>query len=82
MRFKLLSSILVSASMVTAMPAVAAPSSASKLSVVGARSGAPASGDSQFAQGSGAIIALALLAGIAAILIVGEVVNDNNSTSP
>lgn len=77
MRLKLLSSILVSASMVAAAPVAAAPSAASKLSVVGARAGAPA-GESRLAEGAGGIIALALVAGIAAIAIVGALADDSD----
>lgn len=80
---KLLSSILVSASLVAApVAASAAPASASKLSVVNARAGAPTSGESDLAGGAGGVIAIALLAGIAAILIVGELANDNDDDNP
>ncbi|HYZ48470.1 MAG TPA: hypothetical protein VE567_06205 [Sphingomonas sp.] len=81
MRPKLLSSIIVSASLIAAAPAAAAPSSASKLSVVGARAGAPA-GNSRLAEGSGGIIALVLVAGIAAIAIVGALADDSNNNNP
>ena len=79
MRFKLLSSILVSASMVVAPVAAAAQAPAAKLSVVNARAGAPASGGNGLVgEGAGGIVALALLAGIAAILIVGELASDSD----
>jgi hypothetical protein len=77
-RLKFLSSVLVSASLI-ASPALAAPAaSASKLSVVGARSGASMAGENELGSGAGGILALALVAGIAAILIVGELANDND----
>ena len=80
-RFKLISSILVSASLIAAAPAAAAPAaSAASLSI--ARASAPVSGESDLAEGGGGIIALALLAGIAAILIVGELANDNGNDNP
>lgn len=82
MRSKVISSILVSASMMSAVPAMAA-TSASSLSVVGARAGAPASGESDLAGGGGAMIGLAIAAGVIAILVVGLVVsNDDNDETP
>ena len=76
---KLLSSIFISASMIAAAPlAAAAPASAAKLSIAKARAGAPSSGESNLAEGAGGIVALALVAGIAAIVIVGELAGDDN----
>lgn len=81
MRAKLLSSILVSASMMTAAPLAAAPAaSAGKLSVVNARAGAPMSDESKLAEGGGGILALAIVAGIAAIVIVGELAGDSDDS--
>lgn len=80
MRSRLISSILVSASMMSAVPAMAA-TSASSLSVAAARSGAPASGDSNLAGGGA--IGLAIAAGVVAILVVGLVIaNDDNDEKP
>ena len=76
MRLKLLSSMFVSASLIAA-PVAAAPSPASKLSIVNARAGASA-GDSELAGGAGGVIALALVAGIAAIVIVGALAGDDD----
>lgn len=81
MRLKLITSALISASMIGAVPAaaVAQTSSASKLSIANVRTGA-AAGESRLAGGSGGIIALALVAGIAAIAIVGAIEGDNNDS--
>lgn len=84
MRFRLFSSVLISASMIAA-PVFAAPltqPAAAKLSLSNARSGAATTGNSRLGEGAGGIFALALLAGIAAILIVGELANDNNGDDP
>lgn len=79
---KLLTSALISASMVGAVPAaaVAQTSSASKLSVVSTRAGATA-GESKLAEGAGGIIAIALLAGIAAIVVLAAVNSDDSPSS-
>ena len=61
---KLLTSVLISASMIGAVPAAAVAqtsTSASKLSVVSARAGAQSGGE-KLADGAGGIIAIALLA--------------------
>lgn len=81
---KLLTSALISASMIGAVPAaaVAQTSSASKLSVVSARAGAP-SGQSRILgdEGAGGIIALALVAGIVAIGVLAAT-QDDSPNSP
>ncbi|NNM76985.1 hypothetical protein HJG53_08735 [Sphingomonas sp. ID1715] len=76
---KLLGSVLVSASLVSA-PVMAAPS-ASALSLSHARAGAATSGDSELAEGSGGIIAIALVAGIVAIGVLAATTDDDNSIS-
>lgn len=78
MRLRLLSTILVSASMAAA-PAIAAPSSASKLSV--ARASA-SSGDSKLEGGSGAVIGIGLALGIVAIGVLAAVNGDDNNDNP
>ena len=75
---KMLSSILVTAGMAMAAPVAAAPSAASKLSVAQSRTAAPGSGERKLAEGAGGIVALALVAGIAAIVIVGALADDND----
>jgi hypothetical protein len=82
-RIKSLTSALIAGSMVAAAPSAAiaqTAASASKLSVVQARAGAPA-GDSQLAGGSGGVIAIALLAGIVAIGVLAAV-NSDDSDEP
>ena len=74
MRFKLLSTVLVSASMAAA-PAIAAQPSAAKLSV--ARASA-SGGDSRLEGGSGAVIGIALALGIVAIGVVAAVNSDDD----
>ncbi|MFD1610508.1 hypothetical protein ACFSCW_01685 [Sphingomonas tabacisoli] len=80
---KLFASALVSIGMMAAVPstAIAQTSSASKLSVVSARAGARG-GDSRLEGGSGGVIAIALLAGIAAIAVLAAVNNDDSPNSP
>ncbi|HEU4968930.1 hypothetical protein [Sphingomonas sp.] len=82
MRIKSLTSALIAGSMVAAMPGAAiaqTASSAAKLSIAHARAGA-AEGDSQLAGGSGGVIALAILAGIAAIGVLAAVNSDDDES--
>jgi hypothetical protein len=65
-----------------AAPVAAAAAPASKLSLAGsARVGADA-GDEELAGGSGAIIALILVAGIIAIPVIDAIQNDSNNDRP
>jgi O-antigen ligase len=73
-RFKLLSSIIASASLVAAPVMAQTASSAAKLSV--ARAGAPVSGE-KLAEGSGGIIAAVLVAGIVAIGVLAATQDDD-----
>ncbi len=75
-RLKLLSSIIASASLVSAP--VMAQTSASKLSV--ARASAPVSGEN-LGEGSGGVIAIALVAGIIAIGVLAAVESGDDSDS-
>jgi uncharacterized membrane protein len=77
-RVRLITTALISASMI-ASPVLAAATPASKLSVASASRSGAKGGDSDLASGSGGILALALVAGIAAILVVGELASDNDS---
>ena len=80
MRFKLLSSLIASASLVaTPVLAQAAPSaSATKLSV--ARANTSVEGK-KLAEGAGGIVAIALVAGIIAIGVLAATQSDGDSDS-
>lgn len=66
--------------MTAAAPAIAAPTSASRLSVAGSRSGASTSHDNK-AMGGGAIFALAIVAGVAAIAVLAATNGDDKPVS-
>lgn len=80
MRLKLFSSLIVSASLVSAPVLARTATPASKLSVVQARAGAPVRGEG-LGEGSGGIIAIALVAGIIAIAVLAAVESDDNNDS-
>lgn len=75
MRSKLLSSILVSASLVSAPVMAASP--ASSLSLANARVGASMSDENQLAEGAGGILALVIVAGIVAIGVLAATADDS-----
>lgn len=85
MQFKFLNSLLVSVGMIVAAPVAAAPTSApvatsaSKLSLAGARVGAPAKGEKL--AGGASIIALAILGGIIAIGVFAATSDDGPSSN-
>lgn len=74
MRFKLLSSVLVSASLVSAPVAAASP--ASSLSLANARAGASVADENKLAEGAGGILALVIVAGIVAIGVFAATADD------
>lgn len=81
MRIKSLTSAAIAGSLIAAMPGAAiaqTSASAARLSVARA---APQAGDSQLAGGSGGVIALAILAGIAAIGVLAIVNSDDEPVS-
>jgi hypothetical protein len=84
MRFKSLTAAAIATSMVAMSPTIAVAQTvapASKLSIAHARAGASA-GESRLEGGSGGVIALALLAGIAAIGVLAIVNGDDSEASP
>jgi len=77
---KLLGSLIVSASLISAP--LAAQSSAQRLSLSNARVGAATTGENDLAQGAGGIVALALVAGIVAIGVLAAIEeSDDDSVS-
>lgn len=84
MRMKSLAAAAIATSMVAMSPSIAVAQTvapASKLSIAQSRAGAPA-GESRLEGGSGGVIAIALLAGIAAIGVLAIVNGDDNEASP
>ncbi|MBA2919171.1 hypothetical protein GON01_14825 [Sphingomonas sp. MAH-20] len=78
MRIKSLTSAIIAGSMIGALPTAAiaqTSASAAKLSIVRA---APEAGESRLAGGAGGVIALAILAGIAAIGVLAAVNSDDD----
>lgn len=77
---KMLSSIIVSASLIAAP--VAAASSAQSLSLSNARVGAVTGGENDLASGGGGIIALVILAGIVAIGVFAAIEGGEDDDFP
>lgn len=80
-RFKLISSIIASASLVATPVLAQSASPASKLSIAQSRAGASVDGE-RLGEGSGGLIAAVLVAGIIAIGVLAAVESGDNDDDP
>ena len=81
MRFKFISSIIASASLVATPVMAQSASPAAKLSVAQSRAGASVDGE-RLGEGSGGLIAAVLVAGIVAIGVLAAIESGDNDDDP